>query len=137
LMIFCGIPMKILVGTDGRSNSEIATDYSFRLCRVLQAHLFIIHVVDKNSKEDKEKRIKNGMRILGRLKIKAAENGVEVTTLLEAGRPEETSVEAAERIGADMIVLGSSDKASRSFGSKKCLQNSIVGKVGCTVIVVR
>lgn len=129
--------MNILVGTDGRSNSELATDYSFQLSKALQAHLFIIHVVDRNSKEDKEKRIKNGMRILGRLKIKAAENGVEVTTLLEAGRPQDTIVEAAERVGAEMIILGSSDKASRSLSAKKSLQNAIVGKVGCTVVVVR
>lgn len=129
--------MNILVGTDGRSNSEIATDYSFQLSKALQAHLYIIHVVDKNSKEEKEKRIKNGMRILGRLKIKAAENGVEVTTLLEAGRPQDTIVEAAERVGAEIVIIGSSDKASKVLGANKCLQNSLVRKIGCTMVVVR
>ncbi|MDD1772110.1 MAG: universal stress protein [Methanomassiliicoccales archaeon] len=127
--------MNILVGTDGRSAAEVATDYSFRLTKALGATMYIIYVVDKNSKDDKEKRIKTGMRILGRLKIKAAENDVEVTTLLEAGRPQETLVEAAERIGADMIVIGSSEPGKGK--SKKSLQNIIKSKANCTVVVVR
>jgi nucleotide-binding universal stress UspA family protein len=97
--------------------------------------MYIIYVVDKNSKDDKEKRIKTGMRILGRLKIKAAENGVEVTTLLEAGRPQETLVETAERIGADLIVIGSSEAGKGK--SKKSLQNIVKSKANCTVVVVR
>jgi nucleotide-binding universal stress UspA family protein len=104
------------------------------LAKVLRCNLYAIYVVSPKAELEKDKNIRNGMRVLGRTKIKAAEIGVELNTLLEAGDPYSTIMEAAERTEADMIIVGSSGKKSRFSGSTA---DSIYKNSGCTVTVVR
>lgn len=126
--------MNLIVANDGKPHSEKAAEYAIVLAKVLKSTLFEIYVVNPKANIEKDKNIKNGMRVLGRSKIKAAELGVELTTLLEAGNPLDTILEAAERTEADMIIIGSSGKKSK-FGGRT--SDSIYKNAPCTVTIVR
>lgn len=131
--------MNILVGTDGRPHSEKAVSYSYHLAAAFDANLYVLYVVNAKSGEDKDKSIKNGMRVLGRAKIKAAEMEIDISTLLEAGDPKETIVDASERINSDLVVVGDSGR-KRGFLSKFSnggTTQNVVKNAGCTVVIVK
>lgn len=124
-----------MVATDGKPHSEKALQYAFVFAKAFKATLYILYVVNPKSGEDKSKIIKNGMIILGRAKIKAAEMGVEVNTLLEAGDPQETIAMTSERIKSEVIVVGNSGPKKGLMA--KSVSEAVVRNVGCTVIVVK
>ena len=127
--------MNVIAGSNGTSGSEKATEFAFSYCRALGANFYVLYVVSTKSEEDKDKNIKNGMRVLGRLKIRGADLGVPMATLLEAGEPHENIIEAAKRLKCDMIVIGNSEKGRGLFGASTSEQ--IFKNAHCTVTVVR
>jgi nucleotide-binding universal stress UspA family protein len=130
--------MNIIVGTDGKPHSEKAVEFAFAYAKAFRGTLFIMYIVSPKAQEDKDKNIKNGMRVLGRAKIRASEIGVEIATLLEAGEPQDTILLAADKLDADCIIVGSSGEKS---GLAKMLGTSVSETIfksaPCTVIVVR
>ena len=77
--------MNVLLATDGRPHSDKATKYAMEYAKVFKAKLFIVFVVSPKADEDKERLVQNGMQVLDRLKNQAKDQGIDVTTLLEAG----------------------------------------------------
>ena len=130
--------MNIVVGNDGRPHSEKAAEFAFAYAKAFQANLFMIYIVGPKMQEEKERSIKNGMRVLGRAKIRASDIGVPLATLLEAGEAHETLLLAANRLKADALIIGSSGERS---GMAKILGTSTAEAVfknsPCTVVVVR
>lgn len=129
--------MNVIVANDGKPHSEKAAQYAIVLAKVLRCNLYAIYVVSPKAELEKDKNIRNGMRVLGRTKIKAAEIGVELNTLLEAGDPYNTIMEAAERVEADMIIVGSSGKTGMKAKFSGSTAESIYKTSSCTVTVVR
>ncbi len=130
--------MNIIVGTDGKPHSEKAVEYAFGYAKGFRGTLFIMYIVSPKAQEDKDKNIKNGMRVLGRAKIRASEIGVEIATLLEAGEPQDTILLAADKLDADCIIVGSSgEKTGLAKMMGGSTSETIFKKAPCTVIVVR
>jgi len=131
--------MRVLVATDGRPYSDKAVEYAFALYKQFKPTFVALYVVDPKSGEEKDKEIKNGMRILGRLKIRGADIGIEVATLLEAGNPMETIALAADRIKADVVVLSKNPENSGGglLGGGKSTSDFVIKNTNCVVIVVR
>jgi nucleotide-binding universal stress UspA family protein len=127
--------MNVIAGSNGTSGSEKATEFAFAYCRAVGANFYVLYVVSTKSEEDKDKNIKNGMRVLGRLKIRGADLGVPMATLLEAGEPHENIIEAAKRLKCDMIIIGNSENKRGLFGASTSEQ--IFKNAHCTVTVVR
>ncbi|NLT37780.1 MAG: universal stress protein [Methanomassiliicoccus sp.] len=130
--------MNIIVGTDGKPHSEKAVEFSFAYAKAFRGTLYIMYIVSPKAQEDKDKNIKNGMRVLGRAKIRASEVGVDIATLLEAGEPQDTILLAAEKLDADCIILGSSGEKSglaKIMGTS--VSETIFKNANCTVVVVR
>ncbi|MBI0584716.1 MAG: universal stress protein [Methanomassiliicoccus sp.] len=130
--------MNIVVGNDGRSHSEKAAEYAFALAKALQANLYMLYIVSPKAQEEKEKNIKNGMRVLGRAKILASDIGVPLATLLEAGEVHETLLLAADKLKADALVIGSPTERT---GMAKLLgastSEAVIKNAPCTVVLVR
>ncbi len=130
--------MNIVVGNDGRSHSEKAAEFAFAYAKAFQANLYMLYIVNPKAQEDKEKSIKNGMRVLGRAKIIAADLGVPIATLLEAGEAHETLLLAANKLKANALIIGSPGEKT---GVSKLLGTStteaIMKNAPCTVVIVR
>jgi len=130
--------MNIVVGNDGRTHSEKAAEYAFAYAKAFQANLFMLYIVNPKTQEDKEKSIKNGMRVLGRAKIIASDLGVPLATLLEAGEAHETLLLAADKLKASALIIGSSGgKAGMSKLLATSTTDNIMKNSPCTVVVVK
>ena len=129
--------MRVLLATDGKPHSEKAVSYALDYAKRFGADLFIVYVVSPRSGEVREKVTANGMKVLEELKARALGQGLSVTTLLEAGSPHEATLAAAERIGADAIVVGTSGKTTMDRVLIGSVSEYVVRNARCTVIVVR
>lgn len=129
--------MNVLLATDGKAHSEKATQYAYEYARLHKATLFIVFVVSPKAEEDKEKVVQDGMRVLEKMKAEATHQGVQVTTLLEAGNPYETILSASERIKAEAIIVGTSGKTVLDRVLIGSVSEYIVRNSRCTVIVVK
>lgn len=130
--------MNIIVGNDGKPHSEKAAEFAFAYAKAFHGTLFMLYIVSPKAQEDKDKNIKNGMRVLGRAKIRASEVGVELATLLEAGEPHDTLLLAADKLDADCIIVGTSGEKSglaKLVGAST--SEAIFKNAPCTTIIVR
>lgn len=128
---------NVLLATDGKQHSEKAVKYAFEYAHLHKATLFIVFVVSPKAEEDKDKLVKFGMGVLDDLKKKGAQQGVSVTTLLEAGNPYEAILNASERIKAEAIIVGTSGKTAIDRVLIGSVSEYTVRNSKCTVIVVK
>ena len=129
--------MNLLLATDGKKHSEKAIGYAFDFASLQKAALYVIFVVSPKAEEDKENIVKFGVEVLGKLKQRGTQKGVDVTTLLEAGSPYETILTASERIKADAIIVGTSGKTAIDRVLIGSVSEYVVRNARCTVIVVK
>ncbi|QLH74952.1 MAG: universal stress protein [Methanomassiliicoccales archaeon] len=129
--------MNVLLATDGRPHSDKATKYAMEYAKVFKAKLFIVFVVSPKADEDKERLVQNGMQVLDRLKNQAKDQGIDVTTLLEAGNPYESILAASERMKADAIIVGTSGKTVLDRVLIGSVSEYVVRNSRCTVIIVK
>jgi nucleotide-binding universal stress UspA family protein len=78
-----------------------------------------------------------GMEVLEEIKERAAKQGVEATTLMEAGSPYEAILSAADRVNAGAIVVGTSGKTAFDRVLIGSVSEYVVRNANCTVIVVK
>ena len=132
-----GANMNVLLATDGKEHSLKAVNYAFEYASLHKATLAVVFVVSPKAEEDKEKLIKNGMGVLENMKKMGVEKGVPVITLLEAGSPYESILNAADRLNAEVIVVGTSGKTAIDRVLIGSVSEYVVRNAKTTVIVVR
>lgn len=129
--------MTILLATDGKPHSEKAVNYAFDYAALRKESLYIVFAVSPKSEDDKERMINQGMAVLEDMKKRGARENVKVTTMLEAGNPYEAVLNAADRVKADAIVVGTSGKTAIDRVLIGSVSEYIVRNSKCTVIVVK
>ena len=128
---------NLLLATDGKPHSDKAIRYAIELAKLTSSKLFIIYVVSPKNEAERKDLTKEGMDRLQALKERAAESGVETSTLLEGGSPYQTILTAAERIKAGAIIVGTSGKSSLDRVLIGSVSEYVVRNSGFTVIVVK
>ena len=140
--------MKLLVATDFSPSSKRILRVARKLAQALSAELSILHVGmpepefvaygagrradrDRTAREYKEEH-----RLVGEASKTMRDAGVEATGLVVPGVPADVIVGEAEKLGADMIILG-----SHGFGAVfKVLLGSVstavLKKAKCPVLIV-
>jgi nucleotide-binding universal stress UspA family protein len=103
----------------------------------LLREVYVVLAVSPKSEDDKDKIINQGMTVLEELKKRGAKENVKVTTMLEAGNPYEAVLNAADRVKADTIVVGTSGKTAIDRVLIGSVSEYIVRNSKCTVIVVK
>lgn len=106
---------KILLATDGSEQAALAAHHALALARQTGATLIVLYVVDSHLafmlgiyKDEAIRELKeDGHRALAAIAEQAREAGVEVETHLGEGRTGEVILHDAERLQADLIVMGS------------------------------
>ena len=129
--------MTILLATDGKPHSEKAVNYAFDYAALRKESLCVVFAVSPKSEDDKDKTIKQGMAVLDDLKKRGTNENVKVTTMLETGNPYEAVLNAADRVKADAIVVGTSGKTAIDRVLIGSVSEYIVRNSKCTVIVVK
>ena len=129
--------MNVLLATDAKPHSDKAVSFAIEYAALFKAAFYVVYVVSPRPGEDREKTVKTSMAVLEEVKKKAASSGVEVTALPEAGSPYEAILAVAERVKADVIIVGTSGKKMVDRVLIGSVSEYIVRNARCTVIVVK
>lgn len=128
---------NLLLATDGKPHSAKAIKYAIGLAKLTSSKLFIVYVVSPKNESEKQSLIKEGMDVLQGIKSEAVAEGVEASTLLEAGSPYKTILAAADRVKAGSIIVGTSGKTALDRVLIGSVSEYVVRNSACTVIVVK
>ena len=111
---------RIVAGTDFSTTANVATDRAAALADRLGAQLFLVHA---------------GSDPEGRLAALAESYGAEPVAV--PGPPAEVLINETERVGADLLVVGSVGMS----GARRFLLGSVPNKVShhapCSVMIIR
>lgn len=140
--------MKILLAYDNSDYAEVAMERAAKLAQTLDAQLSVISVIPELScstvgfPENYCETVNNAFakeckELLDKACAVLADKGIRAQPILEFGHPAGKILEAAETLGADMIVLGSRG----THGIERFLLGSVSSKVAahakCDVLIAR
>lgn len=138
---------SVVVGTDGSPRADKAVREAIDLARSEGARLFLVAAfseherhwesIQSSARVDRVDLAAVAEQALARAARMAEDEGVQVDYEALEGDPAEVILEAAERQGADLIVVGNKGVG----GARRFLLGSVPTKVvnhaGCGVLVVR
>lgn len=138
---------RILVGTDFTAASTSAFEQGLKLATQNGAELLIAHVTDAPStlsfmpaesynEWEEHCRTEAGENI-GALIEKAGQEGVRAHMLLLHGLADDAIIEAAERLGVDLIVIGTHGRRGVSRFFMGSVAAHLVSRAPCAVLTAR
>jgi nucleotide-binding universal stress UspA family protein len=126
---------RILVATDGSRLGDAAAYSAIRLAT--RCHLPLTAVAVSAPEGNEEQRAEMAA-VLERVHTAATEAGVEAECLHEQGRrPDEIITATAQRLPADLLVLGSHGRTGLSRLLMGSVSERVIGKATCPVLVVK
>jgi nucleotide-binding universal stress UspA family protein len=135
---------RILLAYDGSDASTKASDLALDLARRYDARLTVLSVArppEFGDDVETEAVIDNSRAyheaLLERVRQRLAASGFDATYLVEVGHPTEQIIAAAERIEADLIVLGHRGKTLFQRLRLGSVSKQVVQYADCPVLVVR
>jgi nucleotide-binding universal stress UspA family protein len=140
----------VVVGTDGSGTAEVAVQHGIDMARRCGARLHLVNARSSGSAMVATTLEAAGLvgtcvgeevsaqaQLGAALERRAAElrsEGVDVAVHGEVGEPADVIVRTAERVGADLIVVGNRGMQRRVLGS---IPNSVSHRAPCSVLIVR
>ncbi|WP_417617443.1 universal stress protein [Oceanisphaera sp.] len=143
---------SLLVAVDGSEQAEKALMLACRLARADEAQLHIVHAPEVLShpailiwgmgaiamKDSPEELEKTGNKIVKRAALEAGELGVtRVQTHVVRGEPARAIIHEAEKLGADVIVMGCRGLGNLSGLMMGSVSHKVSHSAKCGVITVR
>jgi len=129
--------MSVVLATDGRSHTSKAIDYALEYARLHKEALYVVFVIGPRHEENREGTVGDAKKHLEQIKVRATQQGVDTTVLLETGAPAESSIAVAERVNASAIIVGTSGKTVLDRVLIGSVSDHVVHNSRCTVIVVK
>lgn len=132
----------LLIPTDGSEESRAAIDHGIALAERLEATVHALSIVPEGphgamKRDELRAEPQEEAREANRLVESAAEGGVDVTSEIREGVPQETILEYADEIGADMIVLGTVGRTGLDHVLLGSVAEEIVRNSSAPVVTVR
>ena len=144
---------NIVVGTDGSETAKIAVSHAMALAQAGGGTLHIVHAyqnvslgmaaiaagsggpaVDLDRLNDGLQE--NGAAVVAQVQAEAAAGGVECRTHVVSGEPADVLVTVAEKVGADLIVVGNRGMS----GVKRFMLGSVPNRIShhcpCNLLIV-
>lgn len=138
---------NILVATDFTAVGDAAVDYALRTAKALSARVHLLHVSDPSTRLDplgavelrdidRSERSAHA-RLQQRVDHAPAATGLEVGCSVEVGLPAVQILRSAERLHADIIVLGTHGRRGVQRALLGSVAESVLRRAHCPVLVVR
>ena len=122
---------RILMATDGSRISETLTEVTAEIAKSMHLPVTVLAAVPPGG--DRSKAEDDVAEKIGRLKV----DGIDCTSLIVEKTPEKAIIEAAEEIGADLVVIGNDQRKGLSRKLAGQTTDRIVGGIHCAVLVVK
>lgn len=133
----------LLLATDGSDGARQATDHAIELASELDATLHIVSVSEEGP-HSSEKRDQlrtdpedEATAAIERAEEAAATRGVDVTTTVGHGVPQDEIVSIADETGADMIVVGTVGRTGLDHILVGSVAEEVVRNASVPVVTVR
>jgi len=142
----------VMVAVSGSEASVNAAKYGIVMAQLYRLRLVGVYVVDtatlrelllskifveEESSEYEKSLEDNGRRYLNYVQDLAAKKGVQMERILRRGTISTEIVEAAEEIGADLILLGGFEESKSTRDVLSRQRREIVRNAKCSVLVVK
>jgi len=129
--------MSVVLATDGKPHTSKAIDYALEYARLHRETLYVVYAISPRHEENRETTLVEAKKHLEDIKVRGVEQGVDVTVLLESGPPSESIIAAAERVGASVIIVGTSGKTVLDRVLIGSVSEHVVRNSAVTVVVVK
>ncbi len=135
----------ILVPTDGSDYSYYAAEHAVYIAKNLGSKIYILNVVDTglafhagiHMSESKIEMENSAKEATNKIKVLCDANGVMNEEAIVNGKPANTIVEFAAKIGADCIVIGSIGVSAIEEVFVGSVSKSVLNNAKCPVLMVR
>ncbi|OIO79140.1 MAG: universal stress protein [Hydrogenophilales bacterium CG03_land_8_20_14_0_80_62_28] len=125
---------KILLATDGSRYSDTAAAIAGNIAALCALPLTAISsTLSSHSPE----RRQEAQEAIERVRQALSEKGIQVDSWLAEGRPEQTIIKAAEKAGADLIVMGSHGRTGLDKVFMGSVSERVLNQTGCPVLIAR
>jgi nucleotide-binding universal stress UspA family protein len=140
--------LNILVGVDLSDSTDKVVSYAEKTANALCSKLWILHVAEpepdfvgyeagpQSVRDFISKKFHKEHRQIQGIAEKLRKGGVETTAVLVQGSTDETIVNEASKLAADMIVLGSHGRGSIHDLFVGSVSKGVLKKSGCPVLIV-
>jgi len=129
--------MPVVLGYDGKSNTEKALEYSIKHAIAHNTALYIVSSVITKDSVDRDNDVRSVKEYVEAARQRAADAGVDARSLIELGPPAEAIIAAAHRVEADTIIVGRFDKTALDRMMIGSVSEKVIRNAHCTVIVVQ
>ena len=139
---------NILVPIDFSNVTDAVLDWARQLARAVDAKLWVIHVaptmpnfvgyeVDPVAmRQAVAYELRDAHRKLQDFQRSVEDSGIEATSMLLPGRPVDKILEEADRLGADLIVLGSHGHGALYNLLAGSVCTGVLERASCPVLIV-
>ena len=139
---------NILVPIDFSDVTELVLSEACRLARALDAKLWLVHVATVEPtvvgcevgviyvRDEVADGLRSQHRKLRQYEVALRDEGLDATAMLVQGKPTQKILEQADRLDADMIVLGSHGHGAMFHLLAGSVCESLMRKASCPVVVV-
>lgn len=124
----------ILVATDGSRYSDRAAVVAVRLAQRTNVPLTVLSVVRKDHSREREQA---AQALVAKVAAHAREQGIDATTLVKRGQPEEEIAATVQERGLDLVVGGSHGRTGMERILLGSVMERVIGTVSCPVLAVK
>lgn len=129
--------MTTLLAYDGKPYTEKVLEYAIGHAAVYGVPLYIMSSVTSKDETERETELSHIKEYLESARQKASERGVDARIMIGAGPPAEEIIASAERVEANTIILGHTDKTAIDRVIWGTVSEHVIRNADCTVIVVQ
>ena len=128
--------MTVVYGTDFQATDADISPY-LRFSGLTAQKLWLVHVGRRAPDPEAERKRLQGVESnLSRLSKEFSDNYEEIDDVAVVGNPKREIVRQARRVGADLIVLGKSDRASTFAAVTGSIAEEVPYSARCSVLLV-
>jgi nucleotide-binding universal stress UspA family protein len=122
---------RILVPTDFSPASDHAISYATSLARTFGAPLYLVHVVQD------DRQYQDARQVVNRIAATRTLGAPRVIGEVRVGDPATSIAEAAQRYGADLIVMATRGRTGLSHAISGSVAEAVIRTARCPVLVLR
>jgi nucleotide-binding universal stress UspA family protein len=135
---------RILIGYDGSEKAERALEMALAVASASDAKVDILSVVrppeplnQAQAQETIDTGRKHFERALRRISEAARSNGIQVSSSIAVGHPAEKILECAQKIGADLVIVGQRGASKFDGISLGSVSERVLAYAHCPVLLTR